>query len=289
MRIIIKSFALGAALSVSMAMFGQELSFRKLDLRGASATVPKGINALGDVVGLTVDGDGNSHGFLFRRGKFTTIDVPGATFTNAVGINARGDVVGRWSDTSGTNHGYLLSGGRFKTFDIKGCDTDTTPHGVNNAGVIVGRCVDAAGSTHGFELSGETVTIFDVPGSVLTDAYKSTDEGDIVGFYNDANDPGGAYLRTALGRFRRISVPDGTNVGARGINERESIVGQFDGVRDGQTHGFLLKNHQYTTIDFPGAAFTVVSDINNREMVVGDYLDDAGNDHGFTAQFRGDQ
>ena len=147
--------------------------------------------------------------------------VPDSSFTNAVGINAYGDIVGRFSDLDGNNHGYLLRGGHFKAFDVKGCDTDTTPHGVNNVGDIVGRCIDAAGNTHGFLLAGGKVTIFDFPGAVSTDAYKSTDAGDIVGFYSDANDPGAGYLRTPTGHFRSISVPGGTNVGARGINERE--------------------------------------------------------------------
>jgi hypothetical protein len=148
----------------------------------------------------------------------------------------------------------------------------------------MGRCIDAIGNTHGFLLAGRNVTIFDFPGSVVTDAYKSTDEGDIVGFYTDANDPGAGYLRTPTGTFRRISISGGTHVGARGINERESIVGQFDGVMDGQTHGFLLKDDRYTTIDFPSAMSTVASDINNRGTIVGDYLDEAGKDHGFAAR-----
>jgi hypothetical protein len=72
-------------------------------------------------------------------------------------------------------------------------------------------------------------------------------------------------------------------VGARGINEREDIVGQFDGVSDGLTHGFLLSNGRYIRIDFPRAASTVVSDINNHKIIVGDYFDADGNDHGFVA------
>ena len=72
-------------------------------------------------------------------------------------------------------------------------------------------------------------------------------------------------------------------MGARGINEREDIVGQFDGVSDGLTHGFLLSNGRYIRIDFPRAASTVVSDINNHKIVVGDYFDADGNDHGFVA------
>jgi probable HAF family extracellular repeat protein len=127
-------------------------------------------------------------------------------------------------------------------------------------------------------------TIFDVLGSSGTDAYKVTDEGEIVGFYNDTNDAGGAYVRSAAGYFRRFGVPGGTNVGARGINECRQIVGQFDTIKDGVTHGFLLSDGHYITIDVPGATATVASDINNLGAIVGDYLDTDGNDHGFIAK-----
>ena len=96
---------------LSLRLSAADFKFIRLDVPGASTTVPKGINALGDVVGLTVDGDGNGHGFLFHQGKFNIIDVPNSSFTNAVGINAYGDIVGRFSDLDGNNHGYLLRGG----------------------------------------------------------------------------------------------------------------------------------------------------------------------------------
>lgn len=281
MRAIMRCLALGVLLSASGMLSAQVFSFQKVDVPGASATNPKGINARGDVVGLTVDGDGNGRGFLYHQGSFKLIEVPGSSFTNAVGINSRGDIVGRWSDAGGNNHGYLLSNGRFKTFDVKGCDSGTVPHGVNDVGDIVGQCVDVGGNTHGFLLAGGKTTILDFPGADLTDAYKITNEGEIVGFYTDAG-----YLRTSSGNFQSIQVPGGINVGARGVNESLSIVGEFDGVSDGITYGFLLESGRYRTIAFPGAAATVASDINNRSTIVGDYFDVDGNDHGFIAHAR---
>jgi hypothetical protein len=70
------------------------------------------------------------------------------------------------------------------------------------------------------------------------------------------------------------------------VNESLSIVGEFDGVSDGITYGFLLESGRYRTIAFPGAAATVASDINNRGTIVGDYFDVDGNDHGFIAHAR---
>jgi probable HAF family extracellular repeat protein len=269
---------------IQAAATGQNFRFHTLDVHGAVSTVPKAINPQGDVVGVTTDPNGNGHGFLYQKGKFYSIDVPRATFTNAVGINARGDIVGRWSDHLGTNHGYVLSQGKFRKFDVPGCSADTTPHGINNAGDIVGRCIDGAGNLHGFLLSGTTATVFDVPQSLGTDAYKSTDEGEIVGFYIGTTEAAGAYVRSPSGHFTHFGFPKGINAGARGINERYDIVGEFDTPADGQTHGFLLKDGQYVPLDVPGSVFTVASDINNVGTIVGDYVDAVGVDHGFIAK-----
>jgi len=175
--------------------------------------------------------------------------------------------------------GICLATESSRRLTVKGCDSGTVPHGVNDVGDIVGQCVDAGGNTHGFLLAGGTTTILDFPGADFTDAYKITNEGDIVGFYTDAG-----YLRTPSGNFRSIQVPGGINVGARGVNECLSIVGEFDSVSDGITYGFVLEDGRYQTIAFPGAAATVASDINNRGTIIGDYFDVDGNDHGFIAR-----
>lgn len=36
---------------------------------------------------------GRHHGFVLRRGHYTTIDAPGRTVTDAWGINDRGEIV----------------------------------------------------------------------------------------------------------------------------------------------------------------------------------------------------
>jgi len=54
MRAIMRCLALGVLLSASEMLFAQVFSFQKVDVPGASATNPKGINARGDIVGLWV-------------------------------------------------------------------------------------------------------------------------------------------------------------------------------------------------------------------------------------------
>ena len=66
------------------------------------------INRSGEIVGFLVDSANKTHGFLFRKGEFTTIDFPGADVvsTQARGINPQGDIVGFYvsKDAGGVSH-----------------------------------------------------------------------------------------------------------------------------------------------------------------------------------------
>jgi len=79
---------------------------------GASLTNARGVNSIGEVVGV-YRLNGVNHGFVLPANdavSFTSIDFPGATATRALGINARGDIVGTFADvgSAGTGHGFLL-------------------------------------------------------------------------------------------------------------------------------------------------------------------------------------
>jgi probable HAF family extracellular repeat protein len=120
------------------------------------------------------------------------------------------------------------------------------PHAINNSGQVVGAFVDSAGASHGFLRSadGTSLTAIDVPGATSTAAVSINNSGWIVGFF----------------------VTSGTII---------SVV-PFPG-----THGFrLAPDGTLTIIDAPGAEATVVLQINNGGLMVGEYIDDVS-DHGF--------
>ena len=56
--------------------------------------------------------------------------------------------------------------------------------------------------------------------------------------------------------FTTIDPPGSTATLALDINARGDIVGNYL-TADGKTHGFLLSNGTFTTIDVPAAAFSV--------------------------------
>jgi len=100
--------------------FGIMTSF---DVPGSIATNGWDINPERDIVGVFVDANKVTHGFLRSTGEdrsdgslslqsdgnYTTIDYPGATATRAFGINPEREIVGAYVDSANKTHGFLLS------------------------------------------------------------------------------------------------------------------------------------------------------------------------------------
>lgn len=283
-------------LAISSPLFAANYRFVKIDFPNATATFAQGINARGDLVGRYLDADGVTHGFVLRKGVFSTIEVPNSSSTGARAINAQGDIVGRTVDRSGNGHGYLLRGGHFTKFDYPRA-SDTAPRGINNAGDITGNYIDNVGNEVGFVLQDGQFQSVRVPDSATalhpcsTDVWMAMDnERVLVGdLCTDADGGIHGYVRTRDGDFQIIDFPrTGAPCSAlRWINERGDIVGVYANTLVEcfafQLHGFLLSEGKYTTIDVPGAAFTDALAINDDGQIVGDYTDRQGNNHGYIA------
>jgi hypothetical protein len=88
----------------------------------------------------------------------------------------------------------------------------------------------------------------------------------LVGACSDGNRPSAPTASPALTRrfdvdamtFTSFDVPGSTGTVAMDINASEEIVGQFSA--GGVTHGFRRSAEgEFTTIDYPGASFTVAA------------------------------
>src|SRR5204862_4458360 len=69
--------------------------------------------------------------------------------------------------------------------------------------------------------------------------------------------------------FRTIQVAGAKRTIASGSDDAARIVGAFDD--SAGTHGFLLENDRFTTLDFPGAVWTAALGIGAHGEIVGTY------------------
>ena len=136
--------------------------YTTIDVPGATATIAVSVNDFGVVVGVYTDAKGVSHGFIDRRGVFTTVTAPHAGTasgqgTSVNGLNNRGVLDGTYIDGTGVNHGFIDQHGTFTTLNDPHAGTasgqGTVAFAISNRGIIVGIYFDSHGTTHGFELN----------------------------------------------------------------------------------------------------------------------------------------
>jgi uncharacterized repeat protein (TIGR03803 family) len=271
------------------------------------------------------------HGFVrTASGTITSFDVAvaGATETKPIGINATSGVVGSYMTSDKIYHGFVrTTGGAITTFDEPNAGTVSTQNAdgmgtagiaINTAGTIAGRYVDATGMSHGFVLSGGSYTSFDAPGAAAnsrtgcsgdgggicknfgTFPASINTEGDIAGFYSDANNVVHGFVRAAGGTFTTFDVP-GANPATSSssafnpiyhgfgvsINDTGAIAGAYLDA-DGVGHGFLrATDGTFTSFDAPGAGTTgsypgtFGFTINAAGTIAGVYTDNNSVFHGF--------
>jgi probable HAF family extracellular repeat protein len=128
------------------------------------------------------------------------------------------------------------------------------------------------GVTGSAEAVSYVYTQIDVPGANRTEAYGINNNGQIVGsFFDDTGQYG--FLKDG-DNYTIIDVaPSGTD--ALGLNDVLQIVGYADNL------GFVKDGNIIEPIDiFSSSGFTVARDINNTEIIVGNFNDVTGT-HGF--------
>jgi probable HAF family extracellular repeat protein len=74
----------------------------------ATSTTAYGINDTGEIAGFYSDAAGDSHGFIYTGGAFSTVDVAGARSTLLTRIKNGGLVTGVCYDA--LNEGYGITG-----------------------------------------------------------------------------------------------------------------------------------------------------------------------------------
>jgi hypothetical protein len=203
-------------------------------------------------------------------------------------INDQANYVGvLYSTATGKIQGF--TGGANGTFSEPFSapdDTDgiTTPVGIRNDNEICG-CYDTLSRSHGFFLRGSTFRTYDVQilGRTDTCIFGLNNGGDFVGYYQSFDmNHGFARIGQTL-----VTIPISANdVVALGINDLDQVVGAYSDDFGVTTHGFFRASDGTLTmpIDFPTAAITNPSAINDSGYIVGHWQKAETAPRGFVIQ-----
>ncbi len=157
----------------------------------------------------------------------------------------------------------------------------TNLNGIANSGTAVGFTIDNNGNFHNFSvnpLRSSTVNALNIRGSLTAMAFGTNASGTVVG-----TDGNGHAFSLSRGKLQTFIPRGGSSATAFGINDRGVIVGQD--VVGTTTPGFIRVNPRTTiTINAPSGPNVVnAQGINNEGQVVGFYVGNDGQDHGFMA------
>jgi hypothetical protein len=308
-----RTFTIGLVLLVAVVTIHHAggATFTSFDVPNSGLTDANGMAPSGPllIVGDYIAG-GTEHGYLLSNGTFTTIDFPGSLLTQAFAVNANGIIVGDYAATNAngngnSQHGYVLAAGIFTSIDFPGA-AYTTAKGINSQGDIVSIYYTSVGNAntqylptgntgHGFLLSGGTYTSIDFPDAILTEVWRITDGGQILGRYQSPAD--GKYHVFLFNDGVFSSVPDvpgsietaPADISFGALDGAGDIVGDYSNqtpimhkVKFGKDlHGFLLSGGVYTTIDFPGAVATGAWGTHSSGVIVGAYIDANNHAHAY--------
>jgi len=259
-----------------------------------NSTLPQKINERGDIVGIFLDSNLVSRGFVrFSDGSFShPIVDPNDTvgLTEGRGINNSRTVCGDYAASDGNFHGFFLSGGTFTQYDIAGA-ASTLVHSINDSADFAGAfaLTGPNGIHQGFVSVGGTITSFSVPGALQTFAYELNNSNQlVVGYYIDGSGIVHGYYRDASGALHFPIDPSGSTATILfGLNDRNWVVGRYADA-SGATHGlFFVPPNNFFTFDFPGSTFTSLGGINDQGVICGRYVDGSGIAHGFLARVTG--
>jgi len=266
-----------------------------------------GINAAGQIVGTSGDGEAQSRPFLWDDGVMTNLGTLGGSRGTAHGISDTGLVVGESEDPSHVMHAFLWENGvmtdlgpgvAFAVNDhgqAAGCGfpTSASPpchatlwqggrmedlgtlaghsgsaYGINDAGQVVGSSLASDGFMHAFLWQDGTMAdLGGLPGYQFSVAWDINDAGQVVGSSTGADGITHAVLWQD-GGVRDLGNLGGRATTAFGINDAGQVVGISISTED-RIHGFLWQDGVMTALPTPGSGSAAAFDINDAGQAVG--------------------
>jgi uncharacterized membrane protein len=221
--------------------------------------------------------------------RFTEIPLPGPSY--AIGIDDNGLVTGIYTDpVTGDYYSFFIEGGVLTTGIAFPGAAITVLGPANNRGVEIGNYGDDTNQQAViYDVRRGTFTALpEIPNMTLIEGNSINDAGHAVGNAYQGGDfnNGGTGLELNWiwdGRDYDFFTLPVTNQGvySGGINNRDQISGYYIDNVTGFPHGFLKDGPDFTTLDAPGAVYTLAFGVNNPGVVVGRYVDASGFHHGY--------
>jgi len=133
--------------------------------------------------------------------------------------------------------------------------------------------IEASSADYAFS----TILVPGSPNMFATEALAINKAGQVAG-NSGAGAKGFVYTN---GNFSTFKVPfaDAYGISVQGINDAGEVVGYY--TSSSGSHGFLKKNNDFRTIDVPEGTETSAHGINDREQIVGSFLNRRSIGRGF--------
>lgn len=236
-----------------------------------------GINASGQVVGVSDRWAVTSRAFLWSNGQMTDLGTLGGPTSTARGINDAGQVVGEAEPSGASSHAFLWTNGHMADLGTPLVGESSSAYAINNRGQVVGNA-----AWNGFLWSNDQMTDFSaLSGWRYTWPEAINDLGQVVGQGVPPHPPGyppsyDAFLWSDGQMTDLSTLGIGPSV-AHAINNLGQVVGtlgQLADMPDQGGGGFLYSNGQMTNLDDlidPALGWRVAfaSGINDSGQIVG--------------------
>jgi len=229
-----------------------------------------GINNNGVVAG-TFTWKQHEHGYLRNAnggfGPAITASPTARTYLQSINID--GLLAGWSSDTNG-EHGFFFQDGIVTPYDVPN-STATIIYGLNDGGDFTGL----------YTSSGVTLPFANFGGSIINPApadaeftwpFAINNHQEIAGYYDDGSSGTHGFFRHRNGSVvAPIDYPRTSDTQFLGLNDHGTLVGVWYDSH-ALSHGLILRNlSEFTSFDVTGAVQTILTGINNSNIICGFY------------------
>lgn len=255
--------------------------FSSINYPGALETVISDIDNAGQLV-ETYDA---GHGFVYGEEGFASLHFSRASVVHPTATNELGQIAGYHLARTGwswEHHAFLFDHEKivdlhspFSGWRSRSRQPKVYPLGINSEGTVVGMQIKPGSlKTRGFIYEDGEFRFIGPYRRGLNYIGGINDEGHVAGYSARF----GAYLYDGAAF---LPMPSEFPLFPMDLNISDQVVGFYFG-GDKRAHGFFYDDGRLLTIDYPGAAGTFLTGINDDGRMTGWYRE-GGSSHGFVA------